>query len=142
MPCGIKVSIHQLFNPLKMCKIFLFICFLTMVGGAAGQVIGHIDKKTKEFYIASGQKQDYNVFGYQYANNTTRKMICFSSHVTDVKDNYNGCPLGAYFDTGQMKTGDKIVYLGGVGSFGKMDFISGNGTKTIFYLPKSGFRIK
>ena len=125
-----------------MRKISLFVLFLTIVTGAMGQAIGHVDKKTKEFYVASGQKQDYNVFGYQYANNTTRKMICFSSHVTDVKDNYNGCPLGAYFDTGQMKAGDKIVYLGGVGSFGKMNFISGNGRKTIFYLPKSSFTIK
>ena len=116
--------------------------FLTIVTGAMGQAIGHIDKKTKEFYVASGQKQDYNVFGYQYANNTTRKMICFSSHVTDVKDNYNGCPLGAYFDTGQMKAGDKIVYLGRMGGFGKMIFISGSGKKTIFYLPKSSFTIK
>lgn len=125
-----------------MRKIFLFIFFLTMVSGVIGQAIGRIDKKTKEFYIASNQKQEYNIFGYQYANNTTRKMICFSSHVTNVKDNYNGCPLGAYFDTGEMRAGDKIVYLGGVGSFGKMNFISGNGTKTIFYLPKSSFTTK
>lgn len=125
-----------------MRKIFLFILFLTTVTGAIGQVIGRVDKKTKEFYITANQKPDYSVFGYQYANNSTRKMICFSSHSTDVKDNYNGCPLGAYFDTGQMKAGDKIVYLAGVGSFGKMTFISGSGKKTIFYLPKSSFTIK
>ncbi|MDP4129660.1 MAG: hypothetical protein Q8918_18330 [Bacteroidota bacterium] len=125
-----------------MRKIFLFVLFLTIVTGAMAQAIGRVDKKTKEFYIASGQKLDYSVFGYKYANNTTQKMICFSSHVTNVKDNYNGCPLGAYFDTGEMKAGDKIVYLGAVGGFGKMSFISGNGRKTIFYLPKSSFTIK
>lgn len=125
-----------------MRKISLFVLFLTIATGTMGQAIGRVDKKTREFFVASGQKLDYNVFGYQYANNTTRKMICFSSHVTDVKDNYNGCPLGAYFDTGAMKVGDKIVYLGGVGGFAKMSFISGNGTNTIFYLPKSSFTTK
>lgn len=125
-----------------MRKIFLSILFLTTVTGSIGQTIGHVDKKTKEFYVASNQKPDYRVFGYQYANNTTKKMICFSSRVADVNDNYNGCPLGSYFDTGRMRTGDKIVYLGGVGRFGKMAFISGTGRKTIFYLPKSSFTIK
>jgi hypothetical protein len=69
-------------------------------------------------------------------------MICFSSHAGDVAANYNGCPLGSYFDTGKMKVGDKISYLGSIGSFGKMNFISGSGKKTIFYLPKSSFAIK
>jgi hypothetical protein len=125
-----------------MNKILLFVLFLPIASGAIGQVIGRVDKKTKEFYVASNPKADYRVFGYQYANNTTQRMICFSSHVADVKDNYNRCPLGSYFDTGQMKAGDKIVYLAGIGSFGKMSFISGSGKKTIFYLPKSSFTIK
>jgi hypothetical protein len=125
-----------------MCKAFLVIWFMVVASSAMGQVIGHVDKRTKEFYIPSNLKMDYQVFGYQFANNTTRKMICFSSRMADTKANYNLCPLGSYFDTGKMKIGDKISYMGGIGSFGKMVFISGNGKKTIFYLPKSSFIIK
>jgi hypothetical protein len=125
-----------------MNKILSFIVFLLVTIHATGQVIGTVNKKTREFSVASDLKMDFRIFGYQYPNNTTRKMICFSSHVADVRDNYSECPLGSYFDTDKMKVGDKIFYLGGVGSFGKMNFISQNGQKTIFYLPKSGFAIK
>jgi hypothetical protein len=125
-----------------MNKVLSFILFLLVTSSAIGQVIGTIDKKTKEFSVASNIKMDYQVFGYQYPNNTTRKMICFSSHDADVRDNYSRCPLGSYFDTDKMNVGDKIFYLGGAGSFGKMNFISGSGKKTIFYLPKSSFAIK
>jgi hypothetical protein len=125
-----------------MAKMLSFIALLLVASTAIGQVVGTVNKKTKEFSVASDQKIDYRVFGYQYPNNTTRKMICFSSHDADVRDNYSGCPLGSYFDTDKMKVSDKILYLGGIGTFGKMNFISGSGKKTIFYLPKSSFAIK
>jgi hypothetical protein len=125
-----------------MNKILSLLLLMLAVSVAGAQVIARVDKKTKEYYVAPNSKSDYRVFGYEYANNTTRKMICFSSHMTDVKDNYNRCPLGSYFDSEQLKLGDKIVYLGGVGSFGKMQFISASGKKTLFYLPKSSFVIK
>jgi hypothetical protein len=125
-----------------MTKILSFILILLFASSAHGQVIGRVDKKTKEFTVAPDQKMDYRVFGYQFANNTTQKMICFSSHEADVRDNYNRCPLGSYFDTDRLKLGDKINYLGGIGSFGKMNFTSASGKKTIFYLPKSSFAIK
>jgi hypothetical protein len=125
-----------------MNKLLSLILFLLVASSAIGQAIGRVDKKTKEFSVAPNQKMDYRVFGYQYANNITQKTICFSSHITDVKDNYSRCPLGSYFDTDRMKPGDKIYYLGGLGRFGKMNFISGSGKKTIFYLPKSSFIIK
>lgn len=125
-----------------MTKILAFILFLLVTSSAIGQVIGTVDKKTKEFSVAPGLKMEYRVFGYQYPNNTTPKMICFSSHDNDVRDNYSRCPLGSYFDTDKMNVGDKIFYLGGAASFGKMNFVSGSGKKTIFYLPKSSFAIK
>jgi hypothetical protein len=125
-----------------MKTILSFLLLVLVSSGAFAQVIGRVDKKNKEFSVASNQPGDYRVFGFQYANITTKKMICFSSHVTDVKDNYNNCPLGAYFDSDKLKIGDKIVYLGALGTFGKMNFISGTGKKTIFYLPKTSFSIK
>jgi hypothetical protein len=125
-----------------MNKTLSLIFLLLVASGAFGQVIGRVDKKTKEFSVAPEQKMEYRVFGYQYANNTTRKMICFSSNANDVRDNYSNCPLGSYFDTDKMKTSDKIFFLGMLGNFGKMNFVAGNGVKTIFYLPKASFVIK
>ena len=125
-----------------MNKILLFILVLLVSSNAIAQAVGHIDKKTKEFNIPSNPKAEYRIFGYQFANVSTRKMICFSTHTGDVHDNYNNCPLGSYFDTNSMKEGDRIVYLGMVGNFGKMNFISGSGKKTIFYLPKTSFIFK
>jgi hypothetical protein len=125
-----------------MNKILSLIIFSLIASSAIGQTVGIVDKKTKEFSVPSGLKMEYSVFGYQYPNNTTRKMICFSSNQGMVRDSEGKCPLGGYFDTDRMKPGDKIVYLGVAGKFGKMTFISGSGKKTIFYLPKSGFVIK
>lgn len=129
-------------NVIEMNKTLSLILFMLLANVAIGQPIGHVDKRTKEFYIVSDLKMDYRVFGYQFASNATPKMICFSSHAGDVAANYNNCPLGSYYDTGKLKLGDRIVYLGSYGSFGKMSFISGSGKKTIFYLPKSSFTIK
>jgi hypothetical protein len=123
---------------------FLSLSILLMVSVTAfGQtVVGHVDKKTKEFFIPSKPKGDYKIFGYQYPNITTQKMICFSSYSYDVRDNLNKCPLGSYFETSFMKEGDRIVYLGMAGSFSKMNYIAGNGKKTLFYFPKGSFIIK
>jgi hypothetical protein len=127
-----------------MNKIVLL--FLTMSISLQGisQMKGLVDKKSKEFTINSNSdpKAEYKIFGYQYPNVSTKLMLCFSSYTYDVTENVNKCPLGAYFDSGRMKEGDRIVYLGNVGSFGKMNFISGSGKKTIFYIPKTSFVIK
>ena len=126
-----------------MNKMLAIILLLLISFGASAQVIGVVDKKTKELTVAPGQKSEYRVFGYEFAGDATRKMICFSSHETDVRANSSNCPLGAYYDSDRMKPGDKIFYLGNRGTFGKMNFISaGTGKKTIFYLPKSSFAIK
>jgi hypothetical protein len=125
-----------------MNKVLLPILFLMSSTMAMGQSTGKVDKKTKEFFIVTNPKAEYRIFGYQFPNNTTKKMICFSTYSYDVRDNLNKCPLGSYFDTGSMKEGDKIVYLGLVGSFAKMNYISGSGKKTLFYMPKTSFVIK
>jgi hypothetical protein len=124
-----------------MNKILSLILFLLLASSAIGQVIGRVDKKTKEFSVPSELTIQYTVFGYEFANITTRKMICFSSNVNSVRG--STCPLGAYFDTDKLKAGDKILYMGPAGPFAKMSFVSNSsGKKTIFYLPKSSFSIK
>lgn len=125
-----------------MNKILSLLLFLLSSSFAIGQNTGHVDKKTKEFFITSTPKAEYKIFGYQFPNITTKKMICFSTFSYDVRDNLNKCPLGSYFDTSFMKEGDRIIYLGMVGSFGKMNFITGSGKKTLVYIPKANFIIK
>ena len=118
----------------------IFLLLITSLGFT--QVIGHVDKKTKEFFIPSDLKTEYRIFGYLTPDIASKKMICFSSRIADVKANYNGCPLGSYFDTGKLRIGDRISYLGNYGSFARMVFISGNGKRTIFYLLKSNFVLR
>jgi hypothetical protein len=124
-------------------KHIIFIFFTLLVSSfTLGQTKGQVDKKTKEFFVTSIPKSEYRIFGYQYPNISTKKMICFSSYTYDVADNLNKCPLGSYFDSGRMKEGDRIVYLGNAGGFGKMNYITGSGKKTVFYILKANFVIK
>lgn len=127
-----------------MIKIALLLFTLSISGHGIGQMKAQVDKKSKEFTINSNSdpKAEYKIFGYQFANTSTQLMICFSSYTNDVTENVNKCPLGAYFDSGRMKEGDRIDFLGYVGNFGKMNFISATGKKTIFYIPKTSFVIK
>jgi hypothetical protein len=124
-----------------MRKTLTFILLLFLSYGVTGQVIGTVDKKSKGFFIVPDQKTSYLVFGYQFPNPTTRKMICFSSSADNLRANYQ-CPLGAYFDTGKMGPGDKILFLGIAGPYGKMVYISGSGKNTIFYIPRTNFTIR
>ncbi|HVM88237.1 MAG TPA: hypothetical protein VMT76_08600 [Puia sp.] len=126
-----------------MNKIF-FVCLLIgLTYAAKAQVIGTVDKRTKELDVSSSQKVEYKVFGYEFAGAATKKMICFSSHDADVRANYNNCPLGSYFGTDRMKIGDRILYIGPAGKlFAKMMYVTGSGKKTLFYLPRSSFVIK
>jgi hypothetical protein len=130
----------SILNYRVMNKMLAFGFLLLMSSGCFAQVVGRVDKKTKEFSIASGQKADYMVFGFQIANATTQKMICFASNDNVVRAN-SALPLGSYFDTDRLPPGAKIMYLGMAGSFGKMSFIAGGGKVTVFYLPKASYEI-
>ena len=123
-------------------KNMLTLSLLLLISSSCfAQVVGKVDKKTKEFSIAPGQKVDYMVFGFQFANATTPKLICFASNENVEKAN-SALPLGSYFDTDRLPPGAKIMYLGMAGTFGKMSFIAGGGKTTVFYLPKASYVIK
>jgi hypothetical protein len=120
-----------------MNKMLALAVLLLISSGGFAQVVGKVDKKTKEFRIASGQKADYTIFGFQFANATTAKLICFASNENVEKANGN-LPLGSYFDTDVLPPGAKITYLGMAGTFGKMSFTA-SGKTTVFYLPKANY---
>ena len=124
-----------------MNKVLAFVSLLLISSGCFAQVVGRVDRKTKEFTIAANQKVDYMVYGYQFANATTQKLICFASNQDVVRANVND-KLGSYFDTYRMPPGDKLLYLGVAGTFGKMSYVAGGGQKTIFYLPKTSFVVR
>jgi hypothetical protein len=123
-------------------NLISFFSLLLVAFQVIGQAPAHIDRKTKEFIITPNTKASYSIIGYQYPNLTTKKMICFSTNSNEVRESDNDCPLGAYFDTNHLKEGDMIFYLGAVGGFGKMNFIRGNGKKTVFYILKTSYTIK
>jgi hypothetical protein len=122
-----------------MYKMVFLASMLSLTLTAIGQTLGHIDKKSKEFYIRAKPNTVYQFIGYEFANTGTKKMICFSNYTYDVRGNPMKCPLGAYFESANMNEGDKIIFLGMVGSYGKMNFVTGAGKKTIFYMPKTCF---
>jgi hypothetical protein len=124
-----------------MNKMLAISLSLLISSGCFAQVVGRVDKKTKEFSIASGQKVDYTVFGFQFANATTQKLICFASNDNVTRAN-SSLPLGSYFSTDGLPPGAKILYLGMAGTFGKMSYIAGGGKTTVFYLPKANYVIK
>jgi len=124
-----------------MNKTLAFIVLLLISSECFSQVVGRVDRKTKEFTIDANQKADFVVYGYQFANAATQKLICFASNQDVVRANSTD-KLGAYFDTYKMPPGDKIVFLGVAGTFGKMSYISGSGVKTVFYLPKTSYAIR
>jgi hypothetical protein len=124
-----------------MNKILVIGFLLLISSGCFAQVVGKVDKKTKEFSIATGQKADYTVFGFQFANAATRKLICFASDQNIVRAN-NTLPLGSYFDTDRLPPGARIMYLGMAGTFGRMSFTTGGGKVVVFYLPKANYVIK
>ena len=124
----------------RILSLILFVFFSSAaisqtVSQGAAMTVAHVDKKTKEFFVTSNPKAEYKIFGYQYANVTTRKMICFSSYTYDVGDNLNKCPLGSYFDSGKMKEGDRITYVGKAGSFSKMMFTAEAARKRFSIFP-------
>ena len=114
----------------------------TTVAAPAVKTPAKVDAKSKEFIIPSDTKDEFRFYGYQFPNETTKKMICFSSDRYDVAGNIANCPLGSYFNTGGMKVGDRIVYLGKVGNYGKMNYVTGSGQKTVIYIQKTIFTIK
>jgi hypothetical protein len=124
-----------------MNKMLAILLLLAVSSAIHAQVVAKVDRKTREFSIDPGQKVNYMVFGYRFANATTEKYICFASS-QDVERANSNLPLGAYFDTDGLPAGAKIKYLGVAGMFGKMSYTTGGGKTTFFYLPKSSYAIK
>jgi hypothetical protein len=137
------ISCSMNLNILIMNKALTLSLLLFISSGAIAQVIGKVDKKTKEFSIAPDQKVSYSIIGYQLPSTATKHMICFSSNENMVREESGKCLLGSYFDTEKIKVGDKIIFLGNYGKvFYKMSYVSRAGAKMVFYIPTTGIVLK
>lgn len=125
-----------------MKKAVLLLSLLLFYFSPNAQTKGHINKETREFYLQANIKKDHQLIGYAGPSITTQKLIIFSVFTTDVKDNPNKCPLGAYYQTSELKEGTKIEYVGNFGKFVKMKFTPVEGSDTYFYFEKSKLKIE
>lgn len=119
---------------------YLFLPALLLSMASFGQTKGYIDKKTKEFWLTANIRADHKIFGYSSPSVSSKKLILFSVFTSDVKDNPYQCPLGAYYQTSDLKNGDKIIYKAAAGKFYKMEFIPPTGASTYFYFEKRNIK--
>src|ERR1700760_793942 len=100
-----------------MTKLLTFLLSMLISSGCLAQLVGTVDRRSKELTIAANQLKEYTVYGYQLANASTPKVICFSTNQDVVRANGND-KLGAYFDTYRLPPGSRILFLGYAGTFG------------------------
>jgi hypothetical protein len=86
--------------------------------------------------LTANIRQDHKFFGYDSVSAKAKKLILFSVFTSDVKDNPNHCPLGAYYQTSDLKEGDKIVFVSLQSSFVKLNYIAADKKITTFYVLK------
>jgi len=95
-----------------------------------------ISKTDSIIRLNAVMRLDHKIVGYEKPNVKSRKMIMLSIFTSDVKDNPNHCPFGAYYDTTNMN-GLSIKYLATQGNFIKAALLEDNQTKAIVYFEKN-----
>lgn len=88
-------------------------------------------KKTFNVYMETDDDTPL-IYGYESADLTSKKMICFSSMTADVDGNPHKCVLGAYYTTDEIS----IDYIATEGSFVKLKFTADGKPDAIFYIEK------
>ncbi len=88
-------------------------------------------KKSFNVYMVSDDDTPL-IYGYETADISSKKMICFSSFTVDVENNPHKCVLGAYYTTDDIS----IDYLVTEGDFVKLAFKEAGKSDVIFYIEK------
>ena len=108
-------------------------CISFIAVRSRAQTKGYADRSTKEFFLTGNIKYDDKIFGYTSPDTNSKKLILFSVFTNDVKDNPYKCPLGAYYETSNLKDGDKIEFVSVTKSFINLKYISSDKTIANFY---------
>lgn len=118
-----------------MKKIIIAVTFMFVLGFAnqvMAQNFPQINAAKGTFDLYMGDDDTPLIYGYESADATSKKLICFSSMTADVEGNPHKCSLGAYYTTDEIE----VQYIATEGSFVKLKFISQSKSSTIFYIEK------
>ncbi len=113
-------------------KTIITTFFLTFSLISLGQTQGAISKKEKTFNVFAEKTSEYKIFGYEKTDIQSKKVICISAFTADVEKNPNKCILGSYYDSSELN----LKYIGIVGNFYKIQFITTPKTEIYFYIEK------
>jgi hypothetical protein len=118
-----------------MKKIIIAATFMFVLGFAnqvMAQNFPQINAAKGTFDLYMGDDDTPLIYGYESADASSKKLICFSSMTADVDGNPHKCSLGAYYTTDEIE----VQYIATEGSFVKLKFISQSKSATIFYVEK------
>lgn len=117
-----------------MKKLMIAVALILGLGfaqNAMAQNLPVINKAKKTFSVYMADDDDTPlIYGYETADVTSKKMICFSSFTVDVDGNPHKCALGAYYTTDAID----IEYVATVGSFVQLKMITTGKADAIFYI--------
>ncbi|MGI4741192.1 MAG: hypothetical protein ACRYG7_38990 [Janthinobacterium lividum] len=122
----------------KLCPILCF--FLVATVTAHAQTKAFINRKTKSFSLVANIREDHQIFGYATPNVHSEKLILFSVFTNDVKNNPYHCPLGAYYETSDLKSGDDIRFVSESPTFIKLTYLNAAHQPTPFYVKREFVR--
>jgi hypothetical protein len=129
------IKIITLATMLKPVAVLLF--SLATGGSAHAQTKAVINHKTKSFSLIANIRRDHQIFGYAAPDVHAKKLILFSVFTNDVKNNPYQCPLGSYYETSDLPTGDDIRFVATSGNFVKLNYLATSHQVTPFYIKKS-----
>jgi hypothetical protein len=116
-----------------MKKLILGIAFIVLAVFTTqcfAQNLPRVNISKKTFSIYEDMSDDTPlIYGYESADISSKKTICFSSMTADVENNPHHCSLGAYYTTDDIE----VEYISTEGSFVKLKFIA---SSTVFYVEK------
>ena len=124
-----------------MKKSYTILGFLLAIATAAhAQTKAFIDRKTKSFTLVADIRKDHQIFGYSAPDSHAKKLIIFSVFTTDVKNNPYHCPLGAYYQTSDLRPGESIRFISETPTFVKLTFLDASHQLTPFYIKRAFVR--
>lgn len=124
---------------MKTIGVISWLILLTTIA-THGQTKATINRQAKSFSLVANIREDHQIFGYAAATSRSKRLILFSVFTNDVKDNPYHCPLGAYYETSDLKSGDDIRFVSEGPTFIKLAFLDASHRTTFFYIKREFIR--